>query len=400
MRVSSHIALSTVIAGACYVVTKSPEITTATFLSGWLVDADHIIDAARGKLALKDWFGKFSTLKSLTVLLHSYELILLSFLAFILSHSPLIGWATIAYATHIFADFCVYQPNVWWYSLIWRANHSFDAKYAGHSNRITTLQGLLLVFAVYLLGYVNILSPYKVVLAPPSVGHQVFNALQWFIPTVLFIFTASLFVKILRPLLNIRFWTSIGIIVVALFVALEINGARGTVGSWSSLGLCMLVLMTVTNAVENKLGSVKAAILGLEMMFLTMATFEIVYQIGLVFYHNFFGEPKFDFFVVVCQNLAWIVPGIIMLLLAYSRGIKLFHWNKIATVCLAIAVVACIVWFATKMTIPLMFYGIKGPYDAHPNPSLLAVSRGVQGFLCAAIVACFIDLKALHEKTI
>jgi hypothetical protein len=389
MRLSSHFALSVVVAGTCYAVTKSPEIAAASFFSGWIIDADHVVDLVRERKSV------YATIKKMTILLHSWELFFALFIVSLITRSPLIAWVEIAYALHLVSDYLVYRPAPLWYSLIWRARHGFDSNYSGHINTISTLTGLLIVDAFYLVGYCTILSPYKVVLAPPSTGHQVFNALQWFIPTALFL--VLVFSKWLRPLLNIRFWTAVGVVVVAIFIALEINGVRGSLGSWSSLGLCMLVLMTITNALEEKLGNVKAAIMGLEIMFLSMATFEILYQIGVLFYHNFFGEPKFDFFVVVCQNLSWIVPGVIALLL--WRTNKLFRWNRISTICLILTVVFTTIWFATKMTIPLMFYGIVGPFDAHPNPILLAISRGSQGFVCATIVSCFIPFKKLtHEN--
>jgi hypothetical protein len=380
MRVTSHVALSIVVAGASYLATKSPEIAVASFLSGWLVDVDHAIDLVRERV----W--PYIKVKKMTLLLHSWELLLVLAIISSVLKSPLLNWIGIAYLLHLFTDYLVYRPSLLWYSFVWRGMHNFDSKYSGHINTLTTLQGLLIIDALYLVGYCTILSPYKVILAPPTTLHQVFNALQWFIPSVLFL--VLIFSRWLRPVLNIRFWTAVGVIIVAIFITLEINSVKGNLGSWSSLGLCMLVLMTAANAFEEKLGNVKAAIMGLEIMFLSIATFEILYQVGVLFYHNFFDEPKFDFFVVVCQNLLWIVPCVIALLWWHDK--KLFQWNKYSTICLITAAIFTIVWFATKMTIPLMFYGIKGPFDAHPNPVLLAVSRGAQGFVCAAIVSCFI----------
>lgn len=382
MRITSHIAVSVVVASVSYLATKSPEIAAASFFSGWLVDADHVVDLIRERKTA------YNTVKKMTVVLHSWELVVVLAVIGIILKSILLDWCALALLLHIAADQTVYRPQPLWYSLVWRAGKKFDSKYNGHSNKLTTLQGLLIVDALYLVGYCTILSPYRVILAPPTTLHQVFNALQWFIPTILFL--ALMLSKWLRPLLNIRLWTAVGVIVVAFFIALEVNSVKGNLGSWSSLGLCMLVLMTVTNALEEKLGNVKAAIMGLEVMFLSMATFEILYQIGLVFYHNFFDEPKFDFFVVVCQNLLWIVPCVIALLL--WRNKKLFQWNRISTVCLILTAIFTTIWFATKMTIPLMFYGIVGPFDAHPDPILLAISRGAQGFVCATIVSCFIPI--------
>ena len=383
MRITSHIAVSVVVASVSYLATKSPEIAAASFFSGWLVDADHVVDLIRERKTV------YNTVKKMTVVLHSWELVVVLAVIGIILKSILLDWCALALLLHIVADQIVYRPQPLWYSLVWRAVKKFDSKYDGHSNKLTTLQGLLIVDALYLVGYCTILSPYRVILAPPTTLHQVFNALQWFVPTALFL--VLIFSKWLHPLLNIRFWTAVGVIVVAFFIALEINSVKGNLGSWSSLGLCMLVLMTVTNALEEKLGNVKAAIMGLEVMFLSMATFEILYQIGLVFYHNFFDEPKFDFFVVVCQNLLWIVPCVIALLL--WRNKKLFQWNRVSTVCLILTAIFTTIWFATKMTIPLMFYGIVGPFDAHPNAIQMGVSRGAQGFVCATVVSCFIPLK-------
>lgn len=391
MRVSSHIALSVVVAGACYFGTKSPEIATVSFFSGWLVDIDHVIDLVRERT------HDFMNTKKKTVLLHSWELFFALFISSLITHSPLIAWIEIAFFLHITIDQIVYRPQPFWYSLIWRAKHGFDSKYSGHINTISTLTGLLIVDTLYLIAYATILSTYRVVIAPPSVGWQVARALQWFIPVVLFLFVTTFAIRLLKPVINIKLWTSVGLVIVALLIALQLSGARGVGGSWSSLGLCMLILMTVTNAVESKLGNVKAAILGLEVMFLSIATFEIVYQIGLVYYHNFFGESMINFFTVICMNLAWIIPCAIMLLL--WRDKHLFHWNKYSTICLAIAIIATAVWFGTKMTIPLMYYGIKGPFDAHPNPIQMGFSRAAQGFVCASIVCCFIPFKKLTHAT-
>jgi hypothetical protein len=44
MRVSRHIMISTALSGLVYIGTASPVAAVSSFLSGWLIDMDHVID--------------------------------------------------------------------------------------------------------------------------------------------------------------------------------------------------------------------------------------------------------------------------------------------------------------------------------------------------------------------
>jgi hypothetical protein len=140
MRTVGHIITSAGVSLANYHRYRSPSAAVITFLVGWLIDLDHLVDyfAAHGKKI--SWFHfneacheKYSG--KLYLPLHSYELLALFFLLFRGGQrQPVRVGVTLSILTHLLLDQrCNPSRKPLTYFLAHRARHRFDAqKLLGH----------------------------------------------------------------------------------------------------------------------------------------------------------------------------------------------------------------------------------------------------------------------------
>lgn len=128
----AHALISAVAAGGVFAATRDPIAAGATFISGTLIDVDHLFDYVRTEgwrmrltsLRNGDYFAKSG---QAFVLLHSYELVLL-----FCGLSAIIWGATVAVGiavgavTHLACDVVFYRFSPVCYSLIHRIRHQFS----------------------------------------------------------------------------------------------------------------------------------------------------------------------------------------------------------------------------------------------------------------------------------
>ena len=237
---------------------------------------------------------------------------------------------------------------------------------------------------VYLILYATILTPYVAVVdqSKQSIPAQYLMGLQWFIPSLLLVFLIPGVAKIAKPIFNIRFWTVIGLILLTICVVLELTKRAGLWWSWSTIGLAAVIFVVVINETKSVLVGAASVLLGLGI-------FEILYQTGLAFYWQFFGNGFVNYVVVVAENLLWVIPSIVIIVVSRKK----VSFNLSTAICLSVLILCTVVWFINGMDIPLKWYLGTGPFDAHPRDLFLAISRGSQGFCCASVATLFLRCK-------
>lgn len=110
MRTLGHIITSAGVAAATYHRYKNPGAAIASFLAGWLIDLDHVVDYVKAHGWKLNW-EKMNEAKhehysgKLYLLLHSYELIALFFVLFRspAKHPYRVG-ITVSVLTHLLLD--------------------------------------------------------------------------------------------------------------------------------------------------------------------------------------------------------------------------------------------------------------------------------------------------------
>lgn len=133
MKPHKHIALSIIISGALYAVFRSWGMSAGAFITGVLVDLDHLADYLfeRGvPWPLRDFFGHFYERRHVRIVLvlHAWEWFAVLGAA---------GWATgwnpwaigllVGYAHHMMSDHYSNGLRPLAYSFLWRMSHGFMA---------------------------------------------------------------------------------------------------------------------------------------------------------------------------------------------------------------------------------------------------------------------------------
>lgn len=126
MRLSAHIVLTIPIVVVFYAITKSLNGTIGVFISGILIDVDHFLEFwhdCRFNLDIGKFFefGNRGIHTRHFILLHSYELLLLFFIAAQRLPHPYFFWGmAVGVGYHIFLDYIniIRQFRYKWYSFV------------------------------------------------------------------------------------------------------------------------------------------------------------------------------------------------------------------------------------------------------------------------------------------
>lgn len=214
------------------------------------------------------------------------------------------------------------------------------------------------------------------------------SVVQHLLPTLALVFLWTRLQRALNPVLKVKPWTvAMLVLVVAAFVVYFTLGAQRWF-AWTTIALLMLLMTFVANS-RTSLPNVSRWVLGAASVFLAMGVWECLYQVGLWVYYDFFGCSLMSFVVTIGLQFLWIIPALIVVMVLYQRGLR-FRIPNVALVCLAISVIATIVWFLTGMDIPLLFW--KGQFIAineAARPLLISVSRASQSFWLVGVALVF-----------
>ncbi len=136
MRTMGHIVASAGIGLASYAYHKSPPAAIASFLAGWLIDLDHIVDYVRAHGWTLNW-AKFNEAAhenysgKLYLPLHSFELLALFFMFFRGTPrlKPYRVGITVSILAHLLLDQkCNPSRGPLTYFLAHRIRHGFNAE--------------------------------------------------------------------------------------------------------------------------------------------------------------------------------------------------------------------------------------------------------------------------------
>lgn len=205
------------------------------------------------------------------------------------------------------------------------------------------------------------------------------NVAQRFGPALVLILLWTKLQRVLNPVLNVKFWTITCLTVAAVTFVTYFAVGEQRWFAWTTLGLLIVLMAFVANS-QPRLPNTSRWLLGAMVVLFAMGVWECLYQIGLWVFYDFFGCSFTNFYVTIALQFTWIVPALIVILVLYQRGLR-FRIPNSALVCLAISVAATIVWFATGMDIPLLFW--EGQFVAvneAARPLLISVSRASQSF--------------------
>ena len=142
MKPVFHVVASTLVSGILYGMFKSWGMVIASFLSGILIDIDHVIDYLRAGgvpcnrkefsefIREKEYWKTASGHRKVNVLLHGWEwLIFLSMTAALTDWNPVVTGILIGFGHHMVLDVLNNRPASWaktflGYSLLWRWKNS------------------------------------------------------------------------------------------------------------------------------------------------------------------------------------------------------------------------------------------------------------------------------------
>lgn len=143
MKITHHAMTSVLISGALYAISRSWGLTIGSFISGVLIDADHIIDywIAHGlRFDVRQFFfyfdeKNFKKRKKLFFILHGWEWLgIFAAAAWLTEWNQWITGLMIGYVQHMVLDelhnnknFRL-RPYVWGYFLLWRWKNKFHFK--------------------------------------------------------------------------------------------------------------------------------------------------------------------------------------------------------------------------------------------------------------------------------
>ena len=248
-----------------------------------------------------------------------------------------------------------------------------------------------ILIGAYLILHIGIMIRYT---TPPTEHSEMVKwvfALQWLVPTFMLGLLVPRVQRFLNRVANIRVWTVVGLGVVVTCPTLYFTSMLERWFAWPTLGLLVLLVILVANN-NTHLGSTNAWLLGVMVALAAMGSWEIIYQTGLWFYHDFFGWESGNYLVAVSKQLTWVIPALIVVLVLYQRGLRL-SVTRIALTCIGASIVCTTLWFANGMDVPLIFWRIPGGQTVAVNeaarPWLISVSRGSQSFWLLGIASLF-----------
>jgi hypothetical protein len=141
MQLKHHAAMSTVISAGVYYLSGSWGLATVSFLSGILMDLDHVIDYVLHhgtRFNIKDFFRFFMEERytRLTLIFHGWEwLIILFILSWLTGWDILVTGVFIGFSQHLILDKLYNISRFSSYSFFYRLSVGFDPEFIYLKNR-------------------------------------------------------------------------------------------------------------------------------------------------------------------------------------------------------------------------------------------------------------------------
>ena len=114
MRPTNHLAVSTLIGGSIWVVTKEPVALILAIITGTLIDVDHVLDML--------WHNVLNRRPTGSFFLHGWEwLISMVVLGIYIGFPWWVVAISLGYASHMITDQIFNKTRMFSYSIIYRA---------------------------------------------------------------------------------------------------------------------------------------------------------------------------------------------------------------------------------------------------------------------------------------
>jgi hypothetical protein len=244
---------------------------------------------------------------------------------------------------------------------------------------------------IYLALYGTFLSTYHLPTPKTALGTYIAE-LQWAIPSVLLIFFVLFPVPKKIKILTIKNVSIVGFVVLFISIILQLFGVSGIWWSWDTMGLLIIIVLGVMLFNQGKLKDSDSILLSLSAMFIGFGIFEIIYQIGVLKFDNFFGANPKNFWIVMMELFFWIFPSFFTINYLHSIYKNIWNFNRYALISLGLAAIFGIIWFTNGFAIPIMWVGTT-PYFTQDSALFISISRYCQAFLTIGIALIFVPIR-------
>ena len=249
--------------------------------------------------------------------------------------------------------------------------------------------GLMILLVIYMGLHVFVFIDYTIT-PEPSESMMLLAASQWIVPPILMILAVPGVARFVKPVVKVGPWTVLGLILIVGCIVCQVLGYPGLWWAWTTMAMLTFVVLVVANSNKDRLGHLDASLLGLMVMFLAMASWEVIYQTGLLFFHEFFGSGAVNYMIVMAEQLLWILPAIVVILILYRRYKYRPRLGGLAVASFIASIVCTIVWFANGMDIPLHWWKGLGPFvNEDVSRYMIMASRASQGCWLLGVTLLF-----------
>lgn len=141
MKPVHHIAASTIISGALYLIFRLWELSLACFITGFIIDIDHVFDyilenSSDFKINIFFDFFYHEKHQKIILLFHGWEWLLICYIfAELTNYNILVTGILIGYGQHLIFDYIYSKAPLKSYSLIWRWKNNFNSEIIFPRNR-------------------------------------------------------------------------------------------------------------------------------------------------------------------------------------------------------------------------------------------------------------------------
>lgn|GEM_PF-3680625 len=243
----------------------------------------------------------------------------------------------------------------------------------------------------YLIFYGTLLANYHLPTQQTALGTYI-SELQWAVPSLLLVFFVLFPVVQKIKFLTIKNVAILGFVALIVCLVLQLLGISGIWWSWDTMGLLVIIVLGVMIYNQGKLKDIDAILLSLCVVFIGFGIFEIIYQVGVLKFDNFFSANPKNFWIVMMELFFWIFPSYFTINYLSMKYKNMFHANWYALVSLVLAFVAGLLWFTHGFAIPITWNGTV-PSFTHDSILYIDISRYCQAFLTIGTALIFVPIK-------
>ena len=168
------------------------------------------------------------------------------------------------------------------------------------------------------------------------------SVLQWLVPPIILVALLSTSKQLDKVA---RWYNIVGVVVLIGYILIELTPLTNTFRPFSSAVLIGVVGLATMNLLNTPTSRTQALALGLAVGVLGMGIWEVIYQVGALQQHNFFGENIASFSLEMISLICfWIIPSIVVVR-------KHLRISIASIICICVSTSIAVLWVSTGMTI-------------------------------------------------